>query len=391
MEGNDCELCALAKHLEIGRARFDVCLSLSLNLLRTTPMKCTLMTYATTDVEVMKEIELYYTTQLDNCRTNSRYTVWTELVSTSIAMGAYILRETLMKPATDFCPVATFNRSVRVFVFVRQTDQRWFLKFNLEQLVQGIKRSPIASCGKKVFIVMQSLETSSVSRRRHLRATWKLVEPAISRRQFIEEVYRIATCTNGFALGIRTQQITARICDALVALERRKLRKSIAKKEARAVERQEGLTYPTHTLLQLYLPLMALRHHAIECVVTRRAQIARLPKLLSILFKKHIEAQDESQETIELLRRIVRRFTNSTCKVTAHVIRSCGRTWCSVSSHDTRSSNCFTFSPHRYFCQMQLCEHGNRTPTRLTRKQLNEICKPLYVTSVISKNHERAH
>lgn len=88
------ELRALAKHPEVGRARFDMCRSAKLNLLRKKPMKVTLTTYDSANVELMKELEIYYMEQLENGITNSRSTVWVELVSASVAMREFIFLET---------------------------------------------------------------------------------------------------------------------------------------------------------------------------------------------------------------------------------------------------------------------------------------------------------
>lgn len=91
-----------------------------------------------------------------------------------------------------------------------------------------------------------------------------------------------------------------------------------------AVERQDGLTYPAHTLLQLFFSLMTLRHHAVECAV-KNTELQRLPVILSGLFENEFEVQGRAQDETELLRSIVSRFTNLTCK-------SLQRTFCARAS-----------------------------------------------------------
>eukprot|EP00171_Calliarthron_tuberculosum_P021436 IDg21436t1 len=96
------ELLALAKHLEMGRSRFDVSRSSTLKFLREKPLRYALNTYNADVIQLMREHEQYYEKQIENGLQNQSSTVWSELVSASVAMRCFIKCETSQAPESGY-------------------------------------------------------------------------------------------------------------------------------------------------------------------------------------------------------------------------------------------------------------------------------------------------
>eukprot|EP00171_Calliarthron_tuberculosum_P002031 IDg2031t1 len=159
----------------------------------------------------------------------------------------------------------------------------------------------------------------------------------------------------------RTKQITARICGAVLALERKKRVKKVRKlleasdrepanlrKAAREsftiarmaltrietmtlpvdsptreeevymnileIELHQNLTYPSRSVVNIFNKLVIFRRRTIEHMIQRSADPLRLPAILTLLFEK-IRLANDSRDENELLRCIIRRFKSSSCVV----------------------------------------------------------------------------